>query len=131
MPSFLSPLVRTPDSAYALRNRRSGFQLAETVEPAFDSRTRNKGLLGRDGLPDGSALILAPCSSIHTWFMRFPIDVLFVDRAGVITKVRTALRPWRMSAAWGAHAVVELPSGSAGDSHVGDVLELVPNALGG
>jgi hypothetical protein len=127
MPSFLTPLVREPQSGYALRNSRSGECLADTVEPAFDSATRNRGLLGRDSLPQGSALILAPCTSVHTWFMRFPIDVVFVTRSGEITKVCPAVGPWRFAVAWNSHAVVELPAGGAGDSRSGDTLELVAN----
>ena len=127
MPSFLTPLVREPQSGHVLRNARSGECLADTIEPAFDSATRNRGLLGRDSLAQGSALILAPCASVHTWFMRFPIDVVFVTQAGEITKVRSAVGPWRFAVALNAHAVVELPAGAAGDSQAGDTLELVAN----
>ena len=131
MPSFLSPLVREPQSGYVLRNARSGECLADSVEPAFDSTTRNRGLLGRDDLPQGSALILAPCSSVHTWFMRFPIDVVFVTRSGEITKVRSAVGPWRFAIAFNSHAAVELPAGGAGNSRAGDTLELVANGSTG
>ncbi len=127
MPSFLSPLLKQPKSAYVLRNARTGERLAETVEGAFDSTTRNRGLLGRDSLAPGSALILAPCTSVHTWFMRFPIDVVFVSKVGEIKKVRPAVGPWRLAAAWNSFAVVELPAGGAGDARPGDILELVPN----
>ncbi len=131
MPSFLTPLLREPQTRRVLRNARSGQCLADAIEPAFDSATRNRGLLGRDSLPQGSALILAPCTSVHTWFMRFPIDVVFVTKTGVITKVRSAVAPWRFAVAWNSHAVVELPAGAAGDSQAGDTLELVANGSSG
>lgn len=125
MPSFLSPLLKQPKADFALRNARTGELLAEMVEGAFESSARNRGLLGRDSLAPGSALILAPCTSVHTWFMRFSIDVLFVTKLGEIKKVRPAVGPWRLAAAWNSFAVVELPAGGAGDSRPGDLLELV------
>jgi uncharacterized membrane protein (UPF0127 family) len=81
-------------------------------------------LLGRDSLAAGSALILAPCSSIHTFFMRFPIDVAFVDREGVILRIAADLRPWRIALALRAFAVIEMPGGTfaAADTRVGDAL---------
>ncbi len=127
MPSFLSPLLKESTPTYSLRNARTGELLADKLEAAFDSTTRNRGLLGRDSLPAGSALILAPCTSVHTWFMRFPIDIVFVTKSGSIMKLRSALGPWRLAIAWNAFAVVELPAGGAGDSRAGDTLELVPN----
>ena len=127
MPSFLSPILKQPRTAYGLRNVRTGEHLANMVEAAFDSTSRNRGLLGRDSFAPGSALIIAPCTSVHTWFMRFPIDLVFVGKLGEIKKVRPAVGPWRLAAAWNSFAVVELPAGGAGDSRPGDVLELVPN----
>ena len=120
-------MLKQPSSAYGLHNTRTGACLANAVEGAFDSATRNRGLLGRDSFTPGSALIIAPCTSVHTWFMRFPIDVVFVSKLGEIKKVRPAVGPWPLAAAWNSFAVVELPAGGAGDSQPGDVLELVPN----
>lgn len=87
------------------------------------------GLMGRKGLDEGEALYIAPCSSIHTFFMRFPIDVAFVDRENRVVKVAEAVKPWRvLMGAKGAHAVVELSAGSLGRAGVadGDQLELQP-----
>ena len=126
MASFLSPLVREPTVEHELRNARTGDCLANRIETAFDSATRNQGLLGRDSFSSGSALVLAPCSSVHTWFMRFPIDVLFMTKAGLITKAKPSLGPWRMAMAWNTFAVIELPGGAVGDTKAGDVLEFVP-----
>ena len=112
MPSFLSPLLRNPSGAYRLINERTGEVVAQQLLAAFDSKTRRTGLLEHGSLPTGAAMIIAPTNAIHTFFMKFAIDVLFVAKDGVVVKTRDALRPWRMSAAWRAHAVIELPAGA-------------------
>ena len=71
------------------------------------------GLLARPPLGDDEALVLAPCSSVHTLFMRYPIDVVFVDRAGRVLKVAADVAPWRAAWCFGAHAVLELRAGQA------------------
>jgi uncharacterized membrane protein (UPF0127 family) len=96
----------------ALVNQRTDESLAECVEVAVTSRDRRKGLLGRSGLEAASALIIAPCFSIHTMFMRFAIDVVFVDEDGRVVKVVRDMTPWRIAVHPIAHAVVELPAGS-------------------
>jgi uncharacterized membrane protein (UPF0127 family) len=75
--------------------------------------TRLRGLLGRKGLAEGEGLLLRPASSIHTAFMRFTIDAVFIDRENRIVKVAAELRPWRMAACRGSRAVLELPAGEA------------------
>jgi uncharacterized membrane protein (UPF0127 family) len=124
---FLEPLLRTPEAPWMLRNTRSELVLAGKLETAFDSKTRRKGLLGRHGLDAGAALIIAPCNSIHTFFMKFAIDVVFATRDGRVTKLHTALPPWRIGLSWKSFAVIELPAGAAGraDTRVGDDLEVV------
>ena len=97
-------------------NRRTGQTMATQILTAFDSASRRKGLLGRDSLDPGSALVIAPCNSIHTWFMRFAIDVAFVTKDGRILKIRSGLGPWRLSMAARAFAVIELPAGSLASS---------------
>ena len=108
----------------AIVNERSVRLLASVVELALTSETRRKGLLGRDSLDPSVALIIAPCSSIHMFFMRFPIDAVFVDRSGSVVKIVRDLKPWRIAASLGAHAVVELNAGAAAraDVRVGDRL---------
>jgi uncharacterized membrane protein (UPF0127 family) len=123
---FLGAIVKDPDRPWTLRVRGSGRLVASRLEGAFDSRTRNRGLLGRDGLPPGAALLLAPCTAVHTWFMRFSIDVIFCDRDGRVLKTAVDLRPWRMSGVLRrGFAVIELASGAAALPRVGDELELV------
>jgi len=112
MKSFLNPLLRAEPGAPALSNVRNGQVVARTILTAFDSASRRQGLLGRGGLDEGSALIIAPCSAIHTFSMRFAIDVLFVLKDGRVLKARSNVRPGRIAAALRAFAVVELPAGA-------------------
>jgi uncharacterized membrane protein (UPF0127 family) len=72
---------------------------------------RLRGLVGRR-LDAGSGLLIRPASSIHTCFMRVPIDVVFLDRHGRVLRVVVALRPWRLAWRRGAVAVLELPAGA-------------------
>lgn len=109
---FLAPVVRHPERSWTLRNDTTGQVVAATLIPAFDRQTRNQGLLQRDGLPASNALVLAPCSGVHTWFMRFPIDIAFVSREGRVLSVRRNVGPWRIALRLGAFAVVEMPANS-------------------
>jgi uncharacterized protein len=72
---------------------------------------RMRGLLGRTTLPGGEGILLRPAASIHTFFMRFPIDAVFLDRELVVIGIERALRPWRVAARKGAHSVLELAAG--------------------
>jgi uncharacterized protein len=101
--------------------------LATKIETAFDSASRRKGLLGRDHLAPQSALVIAPSSGIHTFFMRFPIDVVFVARDGLVKKTCTRLPPWRIAIGFGSFAVIELPAGSlrTSDTRHADMLQIV------
>jgi len=74
--------------------------------------TRTKGLLGRKNLPESEALWIPRCNSVHTYFMKFPIDLVFVDRSLVVVKVCHAVQPGRLVLpVWRASGVIELPSG--------------------
>jgi uncharacterized membrane protein (UPF0127 family) len=85
-----------------------------------------KGLLGRSALPSGEGLLIRPTSGVHTAFMRFPIDVVFLDRELRVLAVRPDVRPWHAAARRGAHAALELPAGEAArqDLEEGDELRL-------
>jgi uncharacterized protein len=85
----------------------------ERLEVAASPVRRMRGLLGRRGLGPGEGLLLRPAGSVHTAFMRFPIDVVFLDREQQVLKVVEALPPWRAAGCRGARAVVELASGEA------------------
>jgi uncharacterized protein len=110
-PTFLEPLIGKSAGQIELINAQSGSVLATHVEPAFDSKTRKKGLLGRESIADDYALILAPCSAVHTFSMHFPIDVVFVSRDGTATKTSRSVKPWRVAGSVGAHAVIEAAAG--------------------
>ena len=111
----------------ALVNQRTDEALADRIELAVTRNDRRKGLLGRDVFETSSALIIAPCFSIHTMFMRFDIDAVFVDDDGRAVKVVQGMGPWRIAVQPFAHAVVELPAGSLRERpvDVGDRLYLV------
>ena len=109
---FLSPLLREPNRRWLLEDITAGAVLASSVEAAVDSTSRRHGLLGRTGLDD-AALVIAPCNAVHTFFMRFPIDIVFVDRGGHVLRIVANVPAWRMSASWRAFATIELAAGTA------------------
>jgi uncharacterized membrane protein (UPF0127 family) len=88
-----------------------GATVCERCTVAGTAVARARGLLGRRELPGGEGLLLRPASSIHTLFMRFPIDVVFLDRELTVRKVVPRLRPWRLAFGLGSHAVLELAAG--------------------
>jgi uncharacterized membrane protein (UPF0127 family) len=103
-----------------------GGVIVEELEVARSSWSRFVGLMGRPALPAGAGLWLEPCNSIHMFFMRFAIDVLFLDRQNQVKKVMLNLKPWRISPiVFGARTTVELPAGTLKDrSLVGTRLRL-------
>jgi uncharacterized membrane protein (UPF0127 family) len=107
--------------------RQEGGMACERCRVADRLLPRMRGLLGRRGLANGEGLLLKPAPSVHTFFMRFPIDAVFLARDGSVLKVRSHLRPWRVAGARGAHATLELAAGEAARRGIdqGDRLELV------
>lgn len=106
-----------------------GQPVADRVERAASFASRLKGLLGRSALAPDEGLWIEPCDSVHTFFMRFPIDVAFVDRQGVVVKRYDALPPWRATRLHArARACVELAAGTLSRHGVeeGARLSLVP-----
>jgi len=83
-----------------------------------------RGLLGRRSLPAGEGILLKPARSVHTFFMRFPIDVVFVDSQLAVVGIAAALPPWRTAAERSAFSVLELAAGECERRRVavGDVL---------
>lgn len=104
--------------------------LAASVEVADHGAARSKGLLGRNSLPAGEGLWIVPCEAVHTFGMRFPIDLVYIDRNKRVKKVRSAVRAWRISGCLSAHSVIELPSGTVRATRTGpgDMLEFSPVA---
>lgn len=114
-------------------NRTRDTVLATCMEVADSAAKRNKGLLGREGLAPGGGLWICPCEAVHTFWMRFPIDLVYLDRKKRIRKLRGELRPWRLSACLSAHSVLELPSGTIRETRTepGDTLEFSAVSLTG
>jgi len=83
------------------------------VRVARSFTARLVGLLGRRALAPEQGLLLLPCNNVHTFFMRFAIDVVFIDREGVVLAVVPGLAPWRVAAARRAHGCLELAAGGA------------------
>jgi uncharacterized membrane protein (UPF0127 family) len=118
----------TPDPRLRVTNLLRSTVLATCLEVADTGPKRNKGLLGRAALAPGEGLWIVPCESVHTFFMRFPIDLVYLDRNYKIKKLRSAVGPWRLSACFSAHSILELPEGTirATQTQRGDSLEFWP-----
>ncbi len=97
-----------------------GAEVAGNVEVAKTVWQRFIGLMGRRELAAGDGLFISPCSSIHMFFMRFPLDVAFVDREGRVVRAYHGIRPWRATRiVSGARAAIELPAGTLAAHQVG------------
>ena len=108
-------------------NTTTGETLAQQAIVADTLWARLIGLQGRRALRPGEGLVLIPNNSIHMFFMRFPIDALFVDKAGRVTRIGRACRPWTIGPiAPGALYCVELPAGAAQGAQRGHQIELRP-----
>jgi hypothetical protein len=107
-------------------NRSRGAEVASQVDKADDYDSRCRGLLGRVALAKEEGLWIVPCPMIHTFGMKFSIDVLFLDREQNVVRVIEGLKPWRLSPwVWRAHSVLELAGGALqGSVAVGDQLEI-------
>ena len=96
-----------------MRNQTRNTILGESVEVADTSEKRRAGLLKHARLDPGSGLWIVPCESVHTFFMRFPIDLVYLDKRRKVRKVRHAVPAWRVSVCLTAHSILELPAGTA------------------
>jgi uncharacterized protein len=112
--------------------RSDGTVACERCTVANTMWSRMRGLLGKGSLQSGVGLLIRPAPSIHTFFMRFPIDVVFLSRQGEVLKVAERVPPWRARSCRHAYAVLELAAGEAGRRGiaVGDRLETAPPAGG-
>ena len=108
-------------------NSRNSKVLSDNVEIADSILKRMKGLLGKSNMQTGEALWIKPCMSIHTFWMRFPIDVVFLNKKNQVLTIMRNLQPNRMTRLYPkAASVLELPAGviDATSTEVGDELEI-------
>jgi uncharacterized membrane protein (UPF0127 family) len=103
----------TNENSLFARDLQTGVIVAERVTVAAKRLERAIGLLGHSRLDAGEALWITPCRGVHTWFMRFPIDVLAMDPNGVVVDVVSGMGPWRMRLPKpGSESVLELAAGT-------------------
>lgn len=116
--------LSTASAGVTLTNARSRQVIARDVELALTRAARRQGLLKRPSLPLETAILLVPCFMVHTAFMQFPIDIVFVDRRGYVRHMVRDVGPWRMAASPRAYATIELPAGTLArhDIVIGDQL---------
>ncbi len=103
--------------------------LADQAHGASSFLSRGRGLMFSPTLPEGGGLVIEPCNSIHMFFMRYPLDVIFTDREGRVLFMYRGIKPWRMGRlVRGARRAIELPEGTIDRTHTepGDVLLLRP-----
>ena len=94
-------------------NRSSGKELVRDLSVAASVFSRAKGLLGKEVLPQGEGLLIRPCKGVHTFLMKFPIDVIFLDKNNRIIAAIEDLPPQRMTRMlFSAACVLELPAGT-------------------
>lgn len=98
--------------------------LADAADVADTSEKRRRGLLKHTSLPKGEGLWISPCEAVHTFFMKFPIDLIYLDKKKKVRKIRPNVPKWRISACLSARSVLELPAGTAAETEteVGDQL---------
>ena len=109
-----------------MTNETRGHVLADRADVADTSAKRRTGLLKHTGLEPGEGLWIVPCESVHTFFMKFQIDVLFLDKKRKVRKIRPSMKKWRIAGSMFAHSVLELPAGTAErtGTQKGDQLQL-------
>jgi uncharacterized protein len=97
---------------YVVRNITRGTSIGNEIDTAETSAQRRTGLLKHRKLEEGSGLWIVPCESVHTFFMKFPIDLIYLDRKHRVRSTVRALAPWRLSICLPAHSILELPVGT-------------------
>ena len=99
-------------------NKTKDTVVVEEVTLATSMWSRFWGLMGKKSLPDGRGLLIDPCSSIHMFFMRFPLDVVFLDKDDRVTKVVKEIKPWRMALGGGGKKALEIAAGAASTANI-------------
>lgn len=122
--------MQKPDPEYAVINETRDFPIANRVRLATSSETRRRGLLGVSSLDTDSGLWIYPCEAIHTFGMKIPIDTIFLDRDGLVKKIRPNLIARRIAICLTAHSVLELAAGAIDRSgtQIGDRLRFSAHA---
>ena len=105
--------------------------IGEAIVSAETSAERRTGLLKHDHLDEGHGLWIVPCEAVHMFFMKFALDIVYLDRKHRVKRVVRNLKPWRMSMCLPAHSVLELPIGTIDRTatEVGDQIELSQTRL--
>ena len=106
---------RRPKTQLVRIRTESGKVVCERCEIPESSFGRMRGLLGRDALEPGGGMLIDRAGSVHMFFMRFPIDVVFLSRDRTVVRVKHRLAPWRVAGARRAVASLELPAGRAAE----------------
>jgi hypothetical protein len=124
---FAGIRVITGNLKFRARNVTRGTSIGDAIETAESSAARRTGLLKHTRLDSGSGLWIIPCEAVHTFFMKFAIDIIYLDRKHRVRGLVRDLRPWRMSMCLPAHSVLELPTGTIDRTNTqkGDELELL------
>ena len=109
-----------------MRNQTRNAVLGDAVDVADTSAKRRVGLLQHERLEPGNGLWIVPCESVHTFFMKFPIDLVYLDKQKKVRKVRHRVPAWRLSVCLSAHSILELPAGTLKQTgtQVGDELAI-------
>ena len=111
-----------------IRNKRKLTSLAVNCQTADSFLSRFKGLMGRETITEGSGLIITPCNSIHMFFMKFALDIVFLDKNNRVVHIAENIKPWRLSKiVRSATTAIELPINSvkASRTEIGDTLEFL------
>jgi len=110
-----------------IKNTKNNFILGNKIYLANNSITRLSGLMGKESFGEIDGMLIKPCNSIHTFFMKFPIDVIFISKDNKIIRVVENLKEWKISPiVFKAHSTLELPIKTIEktNSEVGDILEI-------
>ncbi len=115
-----------------IRNVSKNTVIAEKCEIADNFLSRFLGLMFKNELPEGNGLLITPCNSIHMFFMKFPLDIIFIDKEYNIVHLIENIKPWKFSEIiWSSNSVIELPTGAISKTRtaVGDRLEQAQNNI--
>jgi uncharacterized membrane protein (UPF0127 family) len=119
--------VITENLKFRVRNVTRGTSIGEAIVTAGSSAERRTGLLKHERLDEGTGLWIVPCEAVHTFFMKFALDLIYLDRKHRVRAVAHNVKPWRLSACLTAHSVIELPVGTIDRTQTqkGDEVELL------